>query len=54
MLTVVAAVVLTVESFLFIWVHMKYTERTPILMSGVLGIVMALIACGRFFVNPIS
>jgi uncharacterized membrane protein YphA (DoxX/SURF4 family) len=53
-LTVAAAVVLTLESFLFIWVHMKYTERTPILMSGVLGIVMALIACGRFFVNPIS
>ena len=54
MLTVVAAVVLTVESFLFIWVHMKYTERTPILMSGVLGMVMAFIAYERLLVKPIS
>ena len=53
-LTVMAAVVLGVESVLFIWVHMKYTEMAPIVMSGVLGIVMALIACGRVFVKPIS
>jgi uncharacterized membrane protein YphA (DoxX/SURF4 family) len=49
-LTIVAAIVLCVESLLFIWVHMKYTEKTPIIMSAVLGVMMAFIAYGRFTV----
>jgi uncharacterized membrane protein YphA (DoxX/SURF4 family) len=52
-LTVAAAVLLAIESFLFIWVHMKYAEKTPIIMSAVLGILMAFIAYGRFFLHPI-
>jgi hypothetical protein len=53
-LTVVAAVLLTVESVVFIWVHMKYSEITPIIMSGVLGLVMVFIAYGRMFLKPLS
>jgi hypothetical protein len=46
-LTVVAAAVLATESLMFIWVHAKYGEITPIIMSGVLGLLMAFIAYGR-------
>ncbi len=52
-LTIATAVVLCVESLLFIWVHMKYTEKTPIIMSAVLGIIMAFIAYGRFSLAPL-
>jgi uncharacterized membrane protein YphA (DoxX/SURF4 family) len=51
--TIGAAIVLCVESLLFIWVHMKYTEKTPIILSTVLGIIMAFIACGRFALAPL-
>jgi hypothetical protein len=54
LLTVVAAAALALESLLFIWVHITYHEIPPIIMSGVLGLVMAFIAYGRTFVNPIS
>src|SRR5271170_1407280 len=47
MLTVVAAAVLMIESIVFIWVHSKYGELTPIIMSAVLGLIMAFIAYGR-------
>jgi hypothetical protein len=47
-LTISAGIILCVESLLFIWVHMKYTEKAPIIMSAVLGIIMAFIAYGRF------
>ena len=47
-LIIVAAAVLCGESLLFIWVHMKYAEKTPIIMSAVLGVIMAFIAYGRF------
>jgi hypothetical protein len=47
-LTIAAAIVLCVESLLFIWVYMKYIEKTPIIMSAILGIIMAVIAYGRF------
>jgi uncharacterized membrane protein YphA (DoxX/SURF4 family) len=47
-LIIVAAAVLCGESLLFIWVHMKYAEKTPNIMSAVLGVVMAFIAYGRF------
>lgn len=52
-LTIAAATMLCVESLLFIWVHMKYTEKTPIIMSAFLGIVMAFIAYGRFALAPL-
>ncbi len=52
-LTIAAAIALCIESLLFIWVHTRYTERTPIIMSAVLGIVMAFIAYGRFSLAPL-
>ena len=53
-LTVVAAAVLAIESLMFIWVQAKYGEITPIIMSGVLGLLMAFIAYGRMVLRPIS
>ena len=53
-LTVVAAAVLAIESLVFIWVHAKYREITTIIMSGVLGLLMAFIAYGRTVLQPIS
>jgi hypothetical protein len=53
MLTVVAATVLAIESLVFIGVHLKYGEITPIIMSAILGLVMAFIAYGRFVLAPI-
>lgn len=52
-LTVLAAALLTIESLVFIGVHVKYREMTPIIMSGVLGIFMAFIAYGRLVLQPI-
>ena len=46
-LTAVAAVILAIESLVFIWVHVKYREVPPIIFSAVLGLVMAFIAYGR-------
>jgi uncharacterized membrane protein YphA (DoxX/SURF4 family) len=53
LLTVVAATVLAIESLVFIGVHARYREITPIIMSGVLGLVMAFIAYGRMVLQPI-
>ncbi|MEP6495346.1 MAG: DoxX family protein [bacterium] len=52
-LTVVAAAVLAIESVVFVGVHVKYREIAPIIMSGVLGLLMAFIAYGRMVLNPI-
>jgi uncharacterized membrane protein YphA (DoxX/SURF4 family) len=52
-LTVVAATLLAIESVVFVWVHVRYREITPIVMSGVLGLVMAFVAYGRTVLNPI-
>ena len=52
-LTVVAATVLAIESLVFIGVHAKYREIMPIIMSGVLGLLMAFIAYGRMVLKPI-
>jgi len=52
-LTVLAAVVLAIESLVFIGVHAKYREVTTIIMSGVLGLLMAFIAYGRMVLRPI-
>lgn len=53
-LTAVAAIVLAVESLVFIWVHVQYRELSSIIMSAVLGIVMAFVAYGRLVLQPIS
>src|SRR5947209_10892628 len=53
-LTVVAAMVLAIESLVFIGVHAKYRELTPIIMSGVLGLLMAFIAYGRTVLMPVA
>src|SRR3954470_5403020 len=50
---VVAATVLAIESLVFIGVHARYRELTPIIMSGVLGLLMAFIAYGRMVLRPI-
>ena len=52
-LTVLAAAVLAIESLVFIWVHVQYRETPTIIMSGVLGLLMAFIAYGRMFLKPI-
>jgi len=52
-LTAVAAAVLAIESLVFIGVHVKYGEITPIIMSVVLGLLMAFIAYGRMILKPI-
>jgi uncharacterized membrane protein YphA (DoxX/SURF4 family) len=52
-LTIWAASVLAVESLVFIGVHVKYREPTPIILSAVLGILMAFVAYGRIVLNPI-
>ena len=46
-LTVAAATVLAIESLVFIGVHAKYGEIGSVIMSGVLGLLMAFIAFGR-------
>jgi len=43
---VVAATVLAIESLVFVWVHAKYGEIASIIVSGVLGLLMAFIAYG--------
>ena len=53
-LTVVAAAILAAETLVFIWVHVKYREVPPIVMSAVLGLLMAFIAYGRLVLSPIS
>jgi uncharacterized membrane protein YphA (DoxX/SURF4 family) len=52
-LTVVAATILTIESLVFIWVHAKYGEITSIILSSVLGLLMAFIVYGRMVLKPI-
>ena len=54
MLTVAAAAILAVESLVFIGVHAKYREKTPILLSLVLGLIMAFVAYGRIALRPIA
>ena len=53
-ITVAAAAILAAESLVFIWVHVKYGEIPPIVMSAVLGLLMAFIAYGRMVLAPIS
>ena len=53
LLRVLAATVLAIESLVFIWVHVRYHEIGSIVMSGVLGLLMAFIAYGRLVLKPI-
>lgn len=53
-LTVVAASALAIESLVFVWVHARYGEIAPIIMSGVLGLLMVFLAYGRMILKPIS
>jgi hypothetical protein len=50
----IAASVLAIESIVFVWVHVKYRETAPIILSGVLGLLMAFIAYGRMVLEPIN
>jgi len=52
-LTVAAAAVLALESLVFVWVHAKYREMTTIIMSGVLGLLMAFLVYGLMVLKPI-
>ena len=52
-LTVLAATILAIESLAFIGVHVKYREISPIILSGVLGLIMAFVAYGRMVLKPI-
>ena len=52
-LTVVAAAILAIETLVFVWVHVQYREVPPIIMSGILGLLMAFIAYGRLVLKPI-
>jgi hypothetical protein len=52
-LTVVAATVPAIESLVFVWVHVRYGEIKPIVLSRVLGLLMAFIAYGRMVLKPI-
>jgi uncharacterized membrane protein YphA (DoxX/SURF4 family) len=51
-LTVVAATVLALESLVFISVHVRYREIASIIVSAVLGLLMAFIAYGRMVLEP--
>jgi hypothetical protein len=53
LLTILAAAILAVESLVFVGVHVKYREVTPMILSGVLGLLMAFIAYGRMVLRPI-
>ena len=52
-LTVLAATLLAIESLVFIGVHVKYGEIGSMIMSGVLGLLMAFIAYGRIVLKPL-
>ena len=52
-LTVAAATVLAIESLVFIWVHVQYREIPTIILSCVLGLLMAFIAYGRTVLKPL-
>ena len=52
-LTILAATLLAVESLVFVWVHVKYHELTPMILSGVLGLLMAFVVYDRMVLRPI-
>ena len=52
-LAILAATVLAVESLVFVWVHIKYHEVSPTILSAGLGLLLAFIAYGRMVLHPI-
>lgn len=52
-LTSLAATLLAMESLVFVWVHVKYPETAPLILSFVLGLLMAFIAYGRMVLKPV-
>jgi DoxX-like protein len=52
-LTALAAALLALESLVFVWVHVRYHEATPMILSAVLGVLMAFTAYGRLVLSPI-
>jgi hypothetical protein len=52
-LTILAAAILAVESLVFVWVHVRYREVASMILSGVLGLLMAFLAYGRMVLQPI-
>lgn len=53
-LTAYAAVVLALESVLFVWVHVKYREVGTIVFCVVLGLLLAFLAYGRLALAPLA
>ncbi len=51
--TVAAASIMALESLVLIWVHAEYRDVTTIVLSLVLGLVMAFIVYGRMVLKPI-
>ena len=54
MLTPLAAVVLALESLVFIGVHVKYRETPTVIMCAVLGLLMTFLAYGRLVLAPLA
>jgi uncharacterized membrane protein YphA (DoxX/SURF4 family) len=52
--TWMAAIVLALESLVFIGVHARYREIGTIVMCAVLGVLMAFVAYGRMVLVPLS
>jgi uncharacterized membrane protein YphA (DoxX/SURF4 family) len=52
-LVVLAALLLALESLVFVWVHLRYAETGSMIFSGALGLLMAFIAYGRSVLRPI-
>mgnify|MGYP002775668250 CR=1 FL=1 len=48
-LTGLAAALLAIESFVFIWVHVRYRETTPVILSAVLGFSWRLSLSAAWF-----
>jgi uncharacterized membrane protein YphA (DoxX/SURF4 family) len=53
-LTVFAAAILAIETIFFVWGHIRFHENGPMIMSTVLGLIMAFIAYGRAVLSPIA
>jgi uncharacterized membrane protein YphA (DoxX/SURF4 family) len=52
-LTELAAAILALESLVFIWAHAQARQLPPIVMSAVLGLLMAFLAYGRVALVPL-
>ena len=53
-LILLAATLLAAESLVFIWVHLMFHETASLIMSAMLGLIMAFVAYGRMVLRPIA